>query len=30
MSGIQVLFIVLAAVLVYLGSLLPKFIKSIR
>ncbi len=30
MSGIQVLFIVLAAVFVYLGSLLPKFIKSIR
>ncbi|CDM69742.1 putative membrane protein [Clostridium bornimense] len=30
MSGIQVLFIVLAVVLVFLGSLLPKFIKSLR
>lgn len=30
MSGIQVLFIVSAVVLVFLGSLLPKFIKSIR
>lgn len=30
MSGIQVVFIVLAVVLVFIGSLLPKFIKSIR
>lgn len=30
MSGIQVVFIVLAVVLVFIGSLLPKFIKSLR